>query len=201
MTTQANIRPANTTDDAGVYGTTFYNDVIRLGSYASLSRRQGVRFIGVNADPGSAVAASKVTWKPANTDSGTTVNVRIWGEASVTPATFSTYADFAGRTRTTAYVDWNNIGAWSTGTYYDTPDIAAIIQEIVSLPGWASGNNIVLFFEDNSSTLNATRRPYDYGATTTNCANLSVTWTAAATGSFIPSIMRTHFIPSQIGGR
>jgi hypothetical protein len=67
----------------------------------------------------------------------------INGEDDAAPAIFSTYANFIGRTKTSAQVTWNG-QAWAGGTKVTSPNIKDIIQEIVDLGGWASGNDIVL---------------------------------------------------------
>ena len=44
-----------------------------------------------------------------------------------------------------AAVNWTNIPAWNTTSEkHQTPDISAVIQEVVSRGGWTSGNDLVL---------------------------------------------------------
>jgi hypothetical protein len=76
---------------------------------------------------------------------GQTVRWKIEGEDADNPATFSTYADFIARVRTTANVSWINSAASYPPDYYTSPDISSIIQEIVNRGGWASGNHIAIF--------------------------------------------------------
>lgn len=138
----------------------------------------GVRFSAVNIPAGATILSAKITFQAAASDSATTVNLKIVGELNATPAAFSTYADFMGRSQTTAFVNWSSVAAWTAGTDYDTPDITAIIQEIVDLGGWAALNNLCLFVLNNGSTQGATtrRRPVSYNSSTTVCARLYVEW-------------------------
>jgi len=48
-------------------------------------------------------------------------------------------------TQTTTALVWNQIEPWtSVGGTYQTPDLAAVIQEIVNQPSWQSGNALAL---------------------------------------------------------
>jgi hypothetical protein len=54
-------------------------------------------------------------------------------------------ADFTARyigaiSKTTAATDWDHKDAWAVNTYYTSPDISSVIQEVVSQNGWNSGN-------------------------------------------------------------
>jgi hypothetical protein len=73
------------------------------------------------------------------------VNLRYYGEAtdSSLPLT-PTLADFSRRPPTVNTVN-DTPGPWAAGTYNATPDLAAIIQEIVDRPGWVPGNALTLF--------------------------------------------------------
>jgi len=64
-------------------------------------------------------------------------------------------------TRTTAFTAWDNPAAWRTGTTYNSPDIASVIQEVVDRAGWVSGNALQILWDDDGSGSN-----YDlWGAT------------------------------------
>jgi hypothetical protein len=81
------------------------------------------------------------------------VNLIIQGQlVAKAPAFASTAFDLSGRTiRTKAQVQWA-VENWTTvGQKSQTPDLAAIIQELVNQDGWASGNAIVLIFSDDKS--------------------------------------------------
>lgn len=55
---------------------------------------------------------------------------------------------------TAAQVDWDAIADDVGGTWYDSPDISTIIQEIINQPGWASGNPIALWWDDYNDRSN-----------------------------------------------
>lgn len=100
--------------------------------------------------PNSAVikAANVIIFNQAAKTGTPTLNIK--GIKEVNTATFSTYADWNGRTRTTAVVTFNAMtGAITTDEI--SPDIASIIQEIVNQGSFASGNAIGINIEDNGS--------------------------------------------------
>ena len=65
----------------------------------------------------------------------------IQGEASGDAAAFSPAPnDVSGRADTAAFVSWD-VPLWpGAGVSEATPDLPAVVQEIVNGPSWASGN-------------------------------------------------------------
>ncbi len=109
----------------------------------------GGRFLNIYVLPGATITHAYFKPTARSTDNLPNVNTRLHGELNINPATFSTIADYLARERTAAVVDWDNIPPWTEGELYQSPDIKAIIQEIVNLDGWASGNPIVIFWDDH----------------------------------------------------
>jgi hypothetical protein len=101
---------------------------------------------------------------------GTVVRSKIRGELETNPVTFADLADFDGRERTSAIVAWNDLPAWSSPNYYDSPEVKGIIQEIIDQDGWASGNALVLFWDDFD----------DLSDHNTNCRRYGGAWDAAS---------------------
>ncbi len=80
------------------------------------------------------------------------VNVIIEGQLLPNPPGFTTAAnDIANRARTKAQVKWTIPTGMAVGARFQTPDISAIIKEIVSQDGWASGNALVIILRDDKS--------------------------------------------------
>jgi hypothetical protein len=86
------------------------------------------------------------------------------------------YATFMARARTTAQTAWNITAVWVVGTSYVSPDISAVIQEIVDRASWASGNALLLCWNNNSSptTANNLRRCANYGHATYAAPSLKI---------------------------
>lgn len=110
----------------------------------------GVRYRGVAIPAGSTILSAYANFQVVSEFNGENLDILINGEDNATPAIFSTYADFIGRTKTSAQVTWNG-QAWAGGVTVKSPDIKTIIQEIVDLGAWVSGNDIVLFFYPSGS--------------------------------------------------
>lgn len=73
------------------------------------------------------------------------VEAHVWGEDVDDAATFSTRANFVGRGRTTANIDWTI--ANGDDSWHQSPEIKTIIQEIVDRGGWATGQDMVVFIK------------------------------------------------------
>ena len=74
-------------------------------------------------------------------------------------------------------VSWNNLSTATTDTQLTSPNIKDIIQEIVNLPAWRSGNGITLYMYCEVSTNTLARQFFDiptgYNADGTTVANNS----------------------------
>jgi len=148
------------TDDAFVNHTnqSIYaaNVVLRAGVLANASYSIGIRFRNVTIPRNSVIRAAVISLvAPANL-AGNTCRLLVHGEANDTPAAFSTYEDFISRTRTESVRAFGNMEQNVIAQANYSP-IENIIQEIINLPAWNSGDDLVIFIEDNGSDNNAYR--------------------------------------------
>jgi len=79
---------------------------------------------------------------------GSAFGAVIEGEDADNPNAPTSQSDLLGRTRTSANVGMT-MGPWSDNTWHDSPDIQTVIEEIISRPGWSSGNAVILFLKDD----------------------------------------------------
>lgn len=123
----------------------------------------GLRFTNIAIAQGGTIDGAYLTFTCKTTKAVTTVNSKIKGEDIDTALTFTDSANFDARDKTTAVVTWSP-GAWTADAEYDSPDIKAIIQEVVDRPGWSSGNDLVIFWEDfdDLSSAGAYRNHYSW---------------------------------------
>ena len=112
----------------------------------------GMRFTNVDIPQGSTIKSAYLKLRAWSDAPWTTVNTRITGEDTGNSATFTDLANYDARARTSAYSDWDNIPPWTQGTWYTSPDIKGIIQEIVDRGNWESGHALSLFWADHGST-------------------------------------------------
>jgi len=48
--------------------------------------------------------------------------------------------------RTGASVDWDQYEPWEANTWYESPDIAEVIQEVIDRVGWSSNNSLTILY-------------------------------------------------------
>lgn len=123
---------------------------LELGSDSGNAQIMAVRFDNLNIPQGTLILNASIQFTVDESDSGAT-SVTIFGQDANNAATFtSANGNISGRTPTTATVAWNNIPPWNTvgeaGAAQRTPDLTAIVQEIVNRGGWSSGNAMVFGF-------------------------------------------------------
>ena len=111
-------------------------------------RAIGLRFNKVDISQGAAVSNAYIQFEAAETDSVTTA-ITIEGQAVNDARGFTMSShDITSRARTAASVTWLP-ATWvggDAGRDQRTENIARIIEEIVSRPGWVRGNSLALIF-------------------------------------------------------
>ncbi|MBU1190486.1 MAG: cadherin-like domain-containing protein [Gammaproteobacteria bacterium] len=134
------------------------------------SKRQqmGMRFQNVAIPTGVTITKAYIQFTVDRADAGGVVNLTVKGQKAVAPVRFSTASyDISSRARTTASVNWLP-SSWTTagenGTNQRTPDLSAIMQEVIGQAGWTSGNPVVLLIEDNGGDNRAFRAASTFDA-------------------------------------
>jgi len=117
-----------------------------------------LRFTNIAIPAGSSITAAWVRFDVDEIREGTLpANVLIEGELSPNPVGWPADTGpgnfgISTRPRTAASAAWS-VPNWETthehGPNQTTTNIAAVIQEIIGQPGWASGNALVLIFRDD----------------------------------------------------
>ncbi len=107
----------------------------------------GMRFTGLTIPQGATITAAYIQFTVDETDSGTT-SLTIRGQDADDAASFSWWSyDISSRATTSASASWSP-AAWNSvgeaGSDQRTPDLSAIIQEIVDRGGWSSGNDLAI---------------------------------------------------------
>ena len=144
-------RIAASSDDAeerlssgGMYTT---SGDLEMAFDASRDQIVGLRFNDLAIPPGATIQNAYIQFQVEEADNEPT-SLIVQGEATDHAATFTTTdRDISSRPRTAASVPWSP-APWTTvgeaGPAQRTPDISAVIQEIVHRPGWASGNSLAI---------------------------------------------------------
>ena len=111
------------------------------------NQQVGMRFTGVSIPRGASITNAYIQFKVDETGSGA-ISLTIRAQAGDNAPTFTTASrNISARAKTTAAVPWTP-PAWPTvglaGPDQRTPNIAAVLQEVVNRTGWASGNALVV---------------------------------------------------------
>jgi hypothetical protein len=117
--------------------------------YDSSTQKIGLRFTGINIPQNATITNAYIRFKVDETSSET-VNLKIQGEATANALAFGgTTGNVSSRPVTSNFINWTP-APWTTvaasGADQTTPNLAPVIQEIISQPGWASGNALVILF-------------------------------------------------------
>lgn len=105
----------------------------------------GMRFPNVQVPRDAVILSAYIEFTTDETDRGGT-QLAFVGEASDDALPFTTEpGNVTSRSLTAARVEWSPVPEWpSVGSFHRTPDLAAVVQEIVSRPGWRYGNALAL---------------------------------------------------------
>jgi hypothetical protein len=138
-----------------------------------------MRFSGIKVPQGSKIVRASLTIcaNPNGLEAG--VDGLIEGEATDNAAAFGTttrvIAQLATTTASKAWT-WADDNPWTGNTWYESPDISAVVQEIVDRAGWASDNALVIIYTFNQQTFGDERRFWSYDGDPTKAAKLSITY-------------------------
>ena len=112
----------------------------------------GLRFVNVPLVQGAVITNAYIEFEVDEIKGGTLpVNVLINGQLSPNADAFKNTAGniTARSSRTTAVVPWAVENWTAVNAKSQTPNLAAIIQEIINQPDWAYGNALVLVIADD----------------------------------------------------
>jgi hypothetical protein len=138
----------------------------------------GVRYQNVRIPVGSTITKAYIQFGVNEEDKAGpefVASLLISGELSPDPVTYDDAVPFniSSRSRTTNTVAWDNIPVWwpaggSSSEYFglegpdqQTPDLTAIVQEIIDQGGWAPGNAMAFMVEPTTEDFNRTANSWD----------------------------------------
>ena len=107
-----------------------------------------LRFTNIEVPHGAKINTARVQFTVDDDDEPVATELVIRGELAADTQPFRSAArDVSSRRRTAASVGWSP-GPWTIvgerGQQQQTPDLSALIEEIVALPGWREGNALAL---------------------------------------------------------
>jgi len=153
-------------DDAGIdnacsYFTTSNETYFGQCSNGSLII-SGFRFQNVQIPAGATINEAHLEFTVDGPYTSVIV-VKFFGQRSENSTTFTNTDRPDNRPLTATFVPWTISDPWSFGQSRSSPNLASIIQEIVNLPGWASGNALTIITKSDSAVpSNTARRVYGW---------------------------------------
>lgn len=142
----------------------------------------GLRFPNVTIDAGVTISACTIrVYCPVSTNDEP--NHTIYGDASTNAAVFTTGSNnISARTPTSASTTWSSTNLGAAG-FFTTPDLSAILQEIIDTGGWASGNAVAFVIQGSADgTRDLQIAAYEGGAGALLAARLDVTYSLPSAG-------------------
>jgi hypothetical protein len=164
MATFTALIAASADDAQEVAGTVTTND-LTISSDATTDFG-GARFLNVTIPRGSTITSAYLTVEPSASTEDEPSHT-FYCQAADNAGTFTTGAsDISARTRTTRSVLWDSADLGADGnTRHNTPDLSGIVGEVISRPGWVSGNALVFIWHGAADALrDLTIKSFDTGA-------------------------------------
>jgi len=159
-----------TTSDntAGYYSSTYYG-------YGC-----GLLFVNVDVPKDAVITNAYIQFCARVNAAGSTVNTKISAQDIDNAGVWvdnATIFDQRYANHTSNMVNWDGINAWSVDVWYNSPNIANVIEEVTNRSGWVSGSNIALFWEDYDYRSTYRREARSYDEASTKAPKLVITFT------------------------
>ncbi len=122
---------------------------LEIGNDGGTEQYVGLRFRNINIPQGAIITNAYLRFRADETDFATSqLNIYIAGEDIDDASTFTNAQNnISSRNFTTNQVTWpdGSVPQWNSGSMYNTPDISAVVQEIVDRSGWTNNNDMAYF--------------------------------------------------------
>lgn len=176
----------SSTDDAeekfdGSFITTSSSDIEMVyDSWNSQGlQKLGFRFANITIPSNATILNAYIQFTADGASSGS-LDMTIKGEDIANSSSFSnTPNNISNRTTTTSSVLWSSIPSWAdndAGLGQRTPDLSAIVTEIITSNGWTSGNPITLIITGTGGS-SQLRKSYSFDGNSTKSAKLIIDYT------------------------
>jgi len=165
-------------DDSSIW--TAQDDVFTSSNDVPGTRRDvGLRFANITIPRLSIINTAYVRQRIVTPTANDDPKMTIYGHDHDNSVDFAADPTVNGRAKTTASVPWV-AAALGQGNWVNSPDLAAIIQEIVIRAGWASGQALTIVYIAGVSPVKGfTFYAFDHGS---DFPSLNVNYTPPAPG-------------------
>jgi len=143
-------------------------------------QKVGLRFDNITIPPTATILNAYIQFTAKGSTYGD-ISMTIKGEDTANSFTFSnTTNNISSRTTTTANTTWNLTSSWSendSGTNQKTPDLSAIVSEIITSNGWQNGNPIT-FIINGTGNSTEYRKAYSFNGSSSQSAKLIIEYSS-----------------------
>ncbi len=140
----------------------------------------GIRFTNITVPQGANIVSAAIRFTTDETTADPAVVIIYAQDINNATQFYAIDYNVTARTKTTANATWS-ISAWNngdeTGSTQTTPDLSALVQEVVDRPGWISGNAMAFIIEGSG-----TRVAHAYDGNAAMSPVLDITYTVSSTG-------------------
>jgi hypothetical protein len=125
------------------------SDYLKVGSssftqppyYAS-----GMIFRNIDIPQGATIISANLKIRSYKSRLSDVVYGTIQAEATDDATEFGGSRSIGSLAKTSTTVDWDIYESWSSHTWYTSPDIADVIQEVIDRGGWSEGNSLAILY-------------------------------------------------------
>ena len=147
LTVPINASSDDASEDVGNNGMNLNNNKLEFGDVGK--DHIGLRFNNITIPSGAVINSASIVFYASDDDDKTPSTVTIYGHDTDNAPTFvDVDSNITSRTQTSASTSWS-IPEWikdTSGAAQTTPDLTAIVQEIIDRGGWSSSNSIAFLF-------------------------------------------------------
>lgn len=176
-------------------------DVFFGKSDAGATVNTGLRFTGLGIPSGSVIHSAKLTFVARAAGAGTSY-AYISAHKAQSPTVIADGADFDARyaARTTAQVDYQVSSAWTINSTYDSPDITAVIQELVNTYGAIDTALLMVENFAGRGSAGGWRSGYSYNGDPAKAVLLTVTYVGPGTNRLYLQNANAPYTPATWHG-
>ena len=156
--------PAYAIQDVQTTQVSINSPYLPLPRDSSHTKIVALRFLSIGIPPLTPISSCYIQFTNVGGSVAGNVAIKIQAELSASPAGFqATSNNVSSRTLTNAFVVWSPPN-WTitneSSTREATPDLSAVMTELLALPSWTSGTSVVFIFSlyvGSTNGTNATR--------------------------------------------
>lgn len=172
------VKIAQATDDVNEMGAAYYGfrTELLVGSMSGGVNLVGLRFISLNIPKGAVIQSAQLQFY-STIQQTSSLNLTIAGHAVGGSPTFYASSKPSLRTPlTSAQLTYSATTTWAGSTWYTLADVRPIVQEIIGLSTWQTGNPLTLILRGNQIVTGSKRvRAFEGGSAM--AARLVITYT------------------------